>query len=188
MGYSPPPRTGTPCMSAMANFHRRVPLFRPQLACRASPKRSSCLARRRTNAVDDDQQSADDELVGKSKNAKSRASKPLIPLMRTAVRFDDDFSRKTNEIREIGVNRRLPGKARVRRSDDCAPRAKAWSPPSSCSDAAPERTCARTDGNAAARPSPPPVTSATPSPAPLGKVARSVRSDKIADGLDRIHR
>jgi hypothetical protein len=34
---------------------------------------------RRTNALDDDRQSADDELVGKSKNAKSGASKPFIP-------------------------------------------------------------------------------------------------------------
>jgi hypothetical protein len=43
--------------------------------------------------------------------------------------------------------------SRVRRSDDSARRAKASSPPSSYSDAASERTCARTDGNAAARPS-----------------------------------
>ena len=52
---------------------------------------------------------------------------------------------------------------RVHRSDDFVARAKAWSPPSSCSDAAPERTCARTDGNAAARPSCLPITGATAS-------------------------
>ena len=50
----------------------------------------------------------------------------------------------------------------VRRSDDSAPRAKAWSPPSSCSDAAPERTCARTDGNGVARPSCLPITGPLP--------------------------
>jgi hypothetical protein len=63
----------------------------------------------------------DDELVWKSKNAKSRASKPCVPrhvldlrirrLVRAAARFDDDFSRKTNEIREIGSDRGLPAKA-----------------------------------------------------------------------------
>src|SRR5271166_1096265 len=95
----------------------------PQSAPPAALRRkgSSSLAQRRTNAVDDDRQSADDELVGKSKNAKSRASKPCIPLgvldlrirrfVRAAVRFDDDFSRKTNEIREIGSDRGLPAKA-----------------------------------------------------------------------------
>ena len=56
-----------------------------------------------------------------AKNAKSRASKPCIPLgvldlrirrlVRAAVRFDDDLSRKTNEIREIGSDRRLSAKA-----------------------------------------------------------------------------
>src|SRR5271166_6403899 len=102
---------------------RRVPVFRNPFgaACRASRKGSSCLAQRRTNTLDDDRQSADNELVGKSKNAKSRASKPCIPLVvldlrsrrlvRAAVRFDDDFSRKTNEIREIGSDRRLSAEA-----------------------------------------------------------------------------
>src|SRR5271166_1957400 len=63
-------------------FHRRIPVFRTPVGatCRDSCKGSSSLAQRRTNAVDDDRQSADDELVGKSKNAKSRASKPCIPL------------------------------------------------------------------------------------------------------------
>jgi hypothetical protein len=65
-----------------------------------------------TNALDDDPQSVDDELVGKPKNAKSRASKPRIPcgvldlrirrLVRAAVRFDDGCSRKTYEIRDLG--------------------------------------------------------------------------------------
>jgi len=83
--------------------------------------RRSCLAQRRANALDDERQSADDEFVGKSKNAKSRASKPGVSLgvpnlgfrclMRAAVRFDDDFSRKTNEIRAVGPDRRLPAKA-----------------------------------------------------------------------------
>jgi hypothetical protein len=73
------------------------------------------------NALDDDRQPADDELVGKSKNAKSPASKPCVPLgvldlrirrlVRAAVRLNDDLSRKTNEIREIGSDRRLPAKA-----------------------------------------------------------------------------
>src|SRR5271166_4140569 len=101
---------------------RRVPVFRNPFgaACRASRKGSSCLAQRRTNALDDDRQSADDELVWESKNAKSRASKPCIPLgvldlrirrlVRAAVRFDDDLSRKTNEISEIGSYRGLPAK------------------------------------------------------------------------------
>ena len=41
---------------------------------------SSCLPQRRANALDDNRQPADDELVRKSKNAKSRALKPCIPL------------------------------------------------------------------------------------------------------------
>jgi hypothetical protein len=58
----------------------------------------------------------------------------------------------------------LACESRVRRSDDCAPRAKASSPPSSCSDAARERTWGRTDGKAAARPCCLPTTRVTPSP------------------------
>jgi hypothetical protein len=42
----------------------------------AARSASSCLAQRRTNALDDDRQSADDELVGKSKNTKPCESEP----------------------------------------------------------------------------------------------------------------
>ena len=76
---------------------------------------------RRTNALDDDRETADDELVGKSKNTKPCTPEPCIPLgildlcirqlVRAPVRFDDDFSRKTNEIREIRSNWGLSAKA-----------------------------------------------------------------------------
>src|SRR5271166_4573061 len=154
----------------------------PQSAPPAALRRrgSSSLAQRRTNAVDDDRQSADDELVGKSKNAKSRASKPCIPLgvldhrIRRLVRAAvPPGSQSGGQRRSFAQDKRNPRnrvrsafacESRVRRSDDSVPRAKAWSPPLSCSDAARERTCARTDGNAAARPSCLPITSVTPSP------------------------
>ena len=81
----------------------------------------SCFAQRRTNALDDHRQSTDDEFIWKSKNAKSLASKPRIPLgvpalrirrlVRAAVRLDDELPREANEVREIGSDRRLPAKA-----------------------------------------------------------------------------
>src|SRR5271166_1465007 len=126
MGCGPLLRRQTACTNVTAYLRSKRPGFHtPSVAFGdtfpASRKASSCLAQRRANALDDDRQSADDELVGKSKNAKSRASKPCIPLgvldlgvrrlVRAAVRFDDDLSRKTNEIREIGSDRRLPAKA-----------------------------------------------------------------------------
>ena len=189
MGCGPVLGRQTACMNVTANLRSEPLAFHtPSVACGDSfpalrRRGSSCLAQRRTNALDDDRQSADDELVWKSKHTKSRASKPRVPLgvldlrirrlVRAAVRFDDDFSRKTHEVREIGSDRGLPAKAGVRRFDDSAPRAKAWSPPSSCSDAARERICVRTDGNAAARPSCLPITSRSlPHGAGAGAIGR----------------
>src|ERR1700691_3139959 len=81
----------------------------------------SCLPQGRTNALDDDRETADDELVGKSKNTKPGTPEPCVPLgilapcitrlARAPVRFDDDFARKTNEIREIRSNWGLSAKA-----------------------------------------------------------------------------
>jgi len=114
MGYGPLKRTSPDCT--------RRTLFRAPMndAGRASWRRSSCLTQRIPNALDDNRQPADDEFVTKSKNAKSRMSKPFIPpgvldlrigrLVGAAVRLDDDFSRKANEVREIRSNRRLPAK------------------------------------------------------------------------------
>jgi hypothetical protein len=108
--------TPHPALRATASRRRGAPFRRANQAVSRS-----CLGQRRPNALDHDRQSAYDELVWKSKNAKSRASKPCIPFgvldlricrfVRAAVRFDDDFSRKTNEIREIGSDRGLPAKA-----------------------------------------------------------------------------
>src|SRR5271166_4827885 len=121
MGYGPLLRAKSDCTNVTANLSSTRPPFSPQLAKPAALRRGSCLAQRRTNALDDDRQPADDELVGKSKNAKSRASKPCIPLgvldlrirrlVRAAVRLNDNLSRKTSKIREIGPDRRLPAKA-----------------------------------------------------------------------------
>ena len=91
------------------------------LAPAAARSASSRLMQRRTNALDDDRETAGDELVGKSKNTKPCTPEPCIPLgildlcirrlVRAPVRFDDDFSRKTNEIREIRSNWGLSTKA-----------------------------------------------------------------------------
>jgi hypothetical protein len=77
--------------------------------------------KRGANALDDDRQSADDKIVWKSQYAKPGAPEPSVSLgvsglrvrrlVRTAIRFDDDFPRKTNEVREkgpIGVCLRTP--------------------------------------------------------------------------------
>jgi hypothetical protein len=168
------PPTRSPRAACFPNPIRRLrrhPRVKPEGRLFPASRRSwssSYLPQRRTKALDDDRQSTNDEIVGKSKNAKSRASKPFIPLgvldlrilrlVRATVRFDDDSSRKTNEIREVGSNRRLPAKA-VSIDPMIPHRApKHGAPPSSCSDAARERTCARTDENAAARPSSPYIT------------------------------
>jgi hypothetical protein len=91
------------------------------VAAFSEEKESSWLPKHRSNALDDDRQSADDELIRKSQYAKARAPKPCISLgvpdfrvrrlVRPAVRFDNDFSGKANEIREAGADRRLPAKA-----------------------------------------------------------------------------
>ena len=120
----------------------------------------SCFAQRRTNALDHDRQSTDDEFIWKSKNAKSLASKPRIPLGIPALRIRRlvravrrrELPREANEVREIAARSAFACESHTRRSDDCALRATAWSPLASCSDAAVERTCGRTDGRAAARP------------------------------------
>ncbi len=79
----------------------------------------SAVTRGGTNAPDDDRQSADDRIVWKSQYAKKRRAGTTHPsrrprvhrLVRTAIRFDNDFPRKTNEIREKGPDRRLSTKA-----------------------------------------------------------------------------
>ena len=82
---------------------------------------ASDLSDRRADALDDDLKPANDEVVGKAKNAESRPSKPFVPfgifdlrfrrLVRATVRFDDDFAGDADEIREIGPNGHLPAKA-----------------------------------------------------------------------------
>ncbi len=82
---------------------------------------NSRLAKRRAYPLNNDRQPADDEIVRKSQDAKSGASKPGVSLgvpdlgcrrlVRAAIGFDDELSRKTNEVREIGSDRRLPAKA-----------------------------------------------------------------------------
>ena len=84
----------------------------------------SGFAQRRPNAFDDDRQSADDQIIRKSKNAKSLASQPRVPLgvprlpfrrlAPSAVRLDEDLPCEANEIREIGSNRHLPAEAAPR--------------------------------------------------------------------------
>jgi hypothetical protein len=86
---------------------------------RASPRQ--WLAKRYANALDDDRQSADHKVIWELQHVKSRASEPSVSfgvldlgvsgLVRAAIRLDDDLSLKTNEIREIGPDRRLPAKA-----------------------------------------------------------------------------
>jgi hypothetical protein len=81
----------------------------------------SCLMQGRTNALDDDRETADDELVGKSKNTKpprrnhaSLSASLIFASADSCVRpsaSTTDFSRKTNEIREIRSNWGLSAKA-----------------------------------------------------------------------------
>ena len=85
------------------------------------PAANSPLSKRCAYLFDDDRQPADDKVVRKSQDPKSRASEPRVPLgvprsgfrrfVRRAVRFDDQFARKTNEVRAAGPHRRLPAKA-----------------------------------------------------------------------------
>jgi hypothetical protein len=105
----------------------------PRLARPAALRGSSCFAQRHTNALDDDRQPADDELVGKSKNPKSGASKPSIPLgvldlrirrlVRAAVRLNDDPSRRRDPFPsssgEGGAERGMGCGPLPRRKSDC---------------------------------------------------------------------
>ena len=105
--------------------------------------------------LDDDRQPADDEIVRKSQHAKSGASEPGVSLgvpnlcfrclMRTAIRFDDEFACETHEIRSIRPDRRLPAKA-IAIDPVIAQRAPKHCPALVFYDAEPARTCVKTDG------------------------------------------
>jgi hypothetical protein len=81
----------------------------------------SRLAKRCAYVLDDNGQSADDQVVWKSQYNKSRALELCVSFgvldlrirnfMCAAIGLDDNFSRKANEVREIRPNRRPPPKS-----------------------------------------------------------------------------